>query len=202
MNLENNWKEWNDPQAAELEGLLQPATLKKRQPNGPLDKISASLVIYMGYGVLISLLYIYILVRYPQLPLFLTIGAVLAFNLWALFDAWKQYRSLQNTIAGETVLQEMERHYQTISRWIRLQKLTGLFIYPFAATGGFMLGGMLGSGRTISAFMSRPVVWVALGVTLLVLIPLCHALTRWMTKKSFGKHLGHLGEQIEKLKEE
>jgi hypothetical protein len=81
-----------------------------------------------------------------------------------------------------------------------MQEKVALFFYPIGAVGGFMMGGVIGSGKTIGEFMSKPVVLIALVIVLVTLIPACYYLAKWMNKKAFGDHLEKLKENINQLK--
>ncbi|MCG7859559.1 hypothetical protein MD537_21455, partial [Flavihumibacter sediminis] len=65
--------------------------------------------------------------------------------------------------------------------------------------GGYLSGGILGSGKTIEELMTKPIFVYALPVTMLVLIPICYWLAKWMFNKSFGKHLRSLEGIIHSL---
>jgi hypothetical protein len=66
-------------------------------------------------------------------------------------------------------------------------------------TGGFFLGGVIGSGKTVEGFMSKPLMWVILSICILVLTPLCYWLVKVMFKYSFGNHLQQLKANIDEL---
>jgi hypothetical protein len=59
-----------------------------------------------------------------------------------------------------------------------------------------MLGGMVGSGRSVSEFMGRPHMALLLGATIVVMTPVSYWLGKWMFKVSFGKVLGQVDEYI------
>ena len=98
--------------------------------------------------------------------------------------------------------QELKRHFDSISNWIRIQKRMVLFIYPISAASEFMLGGVIGSGKSVETFMNKPVVILALFITILILMPAASYTAKWLFKKSFGKHLDDLKENIDSLEEE
>jgi hypothetical protein len=63
-----------------------------------------------------------------------------------------------------------------------------------------MMGGVLGSGKTVGEFMSKPPVLIAFAIILVVLIPACYYLAKWMNRKAFGDHLEKLKANIDQLK--
>jgi hypothetical protein len=74
-----------------------------------------------------------------------------------------------------------------------------LWVYPFAATGGFMLGGTVGSEKTVEVFMGDYRVLIALAIMLVVLVPLSYWLAKWMTRVAFGKYVQQIKERIDEL---
>lgn len=65
-----------------------------------------------------------------------------------------------------------------------------------------MLGGFLGSGKSIDVIMQKPVMIIALLISIAILVPLCFYLARWMCKVAFGKYTEQLKRNIETLKSE
>lgn len=201
MSIEQNWKKLNEQSDDDLSSLLQPGQIKKLHSVNPLSKIKQLLLFSLVYTVLISGLYIWIMFAFPYWPIIICLLVVLAFNGWVSYTAWQQYKSLQPQVKTEQpLLQEMERHYSSIHQWMDVQMKTAKFVYPVAATGGFMLGGMLGSEKPIGVFMGKPIILIALVIVLIIIIPVCIWFAKWMFNKSFGKHLKVLKKNIDELK--
>lgn len=203
MNIEKNWNNINTSADDELSALLREDSLSKLSSNSPLEKIKGALIMNMIWVSLICLGYIFIITYFHFWQIQLLIGIVLAFTLWALYTAFIQYKKINTTVAsGNSLLQEMKRHHQSVTRWMKLQERIGLFIYPFSAAGGFLFGGVLNSGKSVEAFMSKPSVFVILFITIAVLVPAGYFGAKRMFKKGFGKHLDALNENIKALEEE
>lgn len=203
MSIEKNWKEINDYQDNDLANMLNPGRLQKLHSSNPLQKIKNLLFYSILWSVIISGGYIYIIIAYPFWPIILCIGIVLLFNCWVGYNAWQQYREILPPNHGKTsLLASLEKNYYGIKEWMRLQMKVAIFVYPIAAAGGFMLGGMMGSGKSIDYFMSKPVVLISLIITVLILVPICIYIAKWIFKKSFGKHLAHLKSNIDQLRNE
>lgn len=110
---------------------------------------------------------------------------------------------IDTTVSSDSsVLVELKRHYQSITDWLKTQQKVALLIYPISAAGGFMLGGALGSGKPVEIFMRMPSSLIALVIALIILVPACYYLAKWMFTYSFGKHLKALEENIKALEEE
>jgi hypothetical protein len=203
MSINKTWNKINDPQDDDLSSLLKVSRLSNISSHNPLEKIKNNLLLNMIWGVLICLLYVVIIFYFRIWQVQLCTVVVFLFSVWALYTAFLQYRNINSTVSAfNPVLEELKRHFQSITDWMNTQQRVALFIYPISAAGGFMLGGVSGSGKTVAAFMSKPRVWVALLIALAVLVPACWYLTKWMFKISFGKHMKALKANIDALEEE
>lgn len=203
MSIEKIWGSLNEKQDEDLTSLLKVTKLAKLSSHSPLEKIKKNLLINIIWGIVICLFYPFIFYHFPIWQVQISIIIVLIFSVWALFTAIVQYRKMKPEISfNKPLLEEMKRHHESIKSWTETQQKVTLFIYPISATGGFLLGGASGSGKSVEEFMSKPFVIVALIIALVVLVPACYYVTRWMFKLSFGKHLTALKENIKILEEQ
>jgi hypothetical protein len=200
MSIEKNWQNWDKQADADLSDLLQPGQLEKLHSSSPLKKIKFYLLVSMIWSVLIAAIYVYMMIQFPQWPVLLCIGVVLLFTLWAGYSSWQQYKSIDPYAGVGSLLSQMQKHYDGIHIWMKNQMKVAVFVYPVACTGGFMIGGMMGSGKSIAFFLSKPPVIAALLISIAVLVPVCIWFSKWMFKKSFGKHLDTLKKNIDALK--
>lgn len=196
-------KSWNDlkPEDQDWDNLVKVSLSKNREPLDPLFKLRRSLKMNIGYAILICILYI-AAITYFTLPVFrITMILMLGFTAWGFITAIREYKSIEPGIStNRSLLEDMERHYYSITHWIKTQERVALFFYPIGAVGGFIMGGVIGSGKTVDEFMSKPFVIIALIIILIVLVPACYYLAKWMNKKAFGDHLVKLKENIDQLK--
>lgn len=202
MSIENSWNQIDDQQDDDLSSMLQSPALSKLSSHNPLEKIRKNLLINMIWAFLICLLYIGVIIYFHIWQVQIPIFVVLIFTLWGLYSGYQIYGQIKTGVSTGPLLPELKRHHQTINTWIQTQQRVGLFIYPVSAAGGFMLGGVLGSGKPVEVFMSRPIVLIALAISIIVLVPACYYLARWMSNYSFGKHLNALQENIRELEAE
>ncbi len=202
MSIQNTWNETNHPQDDDLASLLQASRLSKMSSHNPLEKIKRNLLINMCWGVLICIFYLFLLFYFRVWQIQLCVVLVLFFSLWALYTAFVQYKRIHAAVLpGNNVLQELKRHYDSITEWMKIQQQVALFIYPVSATGGFMLGGISGSNKSVEVFMNKPGILLALCIALVILVPACWYVTKWMFNYSFGKHMKVLKENIQMLEE-
>ncbi|CAN5587402.1 hypothetical protein BH11BAC3_BH11BAC3_06950 [soil metagenome] len=202
MNIEEQWKDMQEQQDDDLNSMLKMPFISQLSSKDPLQKIKRNLLLHSIYGILIAGLYVIILVRFPFWQLLLCIGTVLLFTIWAAVKALLLYKKLSDNNNALSVLQQMEHHYTVIKKWMSLQQWVALVIYPISAAGGFMLGGFLGSGKPIEVFMQKPIIIIALVIVTAILVPICHWLAKWMSRKAFGRYAEALKQNIEAFKKE
>lgn len=199
MNIEDTWK--NMPPGDDLlPQLLEQNDVFRQSSKLPVNKLRYNLLIGMGWAVLITIVYVVLLSMLKYWQMYLSFGILIGFNLWILLDSYNLYRDI-GTITGLNLsLKEQLLHiYNDFERWRKIQLKAGLFIYPISAAAGFMLGGMIGSGKSIEFFLYRPVVLLILLVIIIILTPICHRLAKWLFKKSYGKYLLKMKDLIAEL---
>jgi hypothetical protein len=202
MNMEGQWKDMGEHQDKDLVSLLKMSKISKLPSKDPLAIIKRNLVINSMFGVAISGLYIFILVRFPFWQIIVCIGIVLLFTIWAIGNGFQLYKKIQSGNPANSVLQQMEEHYHNIKRWMTIQQWVGLIIYPISGAGGFMLGGYVGSGKPIDVIMQKPGMIISLLIVIVILVPCCFYLAKWMNRKAFGRYAEALKQNIEALKKE
>ena len=186
----------------EFESFLGSVQLQQLQSYNPLQKLSKTLLYNILFGGAICILYCVAIILVDALVIKAILAVLLVFSVWAVYSGYVIYRQfLPRVIVARPVLEEMERHYNTMTVWIKKQEITGLFFYPISAAGGFMMGGAAGSGKPIIEFMSNTYVLLLLLVLVAILEPICFYLVRYVNKLLFGVHLATLKRNIDLLKE-
>lgn len=167
---------------------------------GALETLKRNLLINLCFAYMISAGYILLLWWVDQPIVRSCIAITLLFNVWIMRDGHKLYAAIHPEVNGQNdLLTELKRHHTAINRWIKSQQQVALFIYPIALTGGFILGGMLGSGQDPAVFLFQKPVLIAYGIALVVCVPLCYWWAKWMSHHAFGKHLHRLKDYIDQL---
>lgn len=200
MNLQEQWKQMNRPDE-DLSSLIQKGVVAAPSKD-PLEKIKRNLLINSVWGLVIAAGYVLVLIKFPVWQVLVCIGIVFLFTLWAVAKTILLYREIKKPMPHNTLLQEMERHYQGIQSWMNVQEKAALLIYPVSAAGGFMIGGSLGAGKPIDIVMSKPIMLVSLVITIAILVPICIYLAKWLNKKAFGRYAAQLKQNIDNLKTE
>lgn len=200
MSFEEIWKKAGEGDN-DLSSLIKPG-LSRLPSKDPLVKLKRNLLGSSVLGVLIGAVYIFVMAKFPVWQVFLCIGIVFVFTIWASIESFLLYKEMRKKITDNNLLQELESRYHKIKKWMNVQQQVALFIYPVSGTGGFMIGGSVGAGKSITEVMQKPVIIIALLISLAVLVPLCYFLAKWMCKKAFGKYAEQLKKNIEILKSE
>lgn len=199
MDIENIWKQ-NSGGDEQLDRLLQQVQLEKLKSKLPLHKLKNTLVGGITWGMLITIGYAIIFFTTVQWQVRLSLLVVSLFNVWIMLGNWWLYKRINaNVDYSNNLKQELQKNYESLRRWWRMQEKASLFVYPVAVTGGFIFGGILASGKTVEDFLYRPKVLIGLSVSLVVLVPACYWLARWMFNYSYGRHLQKLKATIEEL---
>jgi len=186
--LEN--KEILNSEELELETFINNKCWEKGQSVSPLAKLRRGLIINTIWGVFISLLYVYILWAYRYPTVQVAILVVLAFTIWVIIGAYQILKETNNNqVADKPLLVLMKQYHSSIERWMRIQQRMALFIYPISITGGFLLGGVIGSGLSPEAFLGQPYIWLALVICIAILVPASYYLAKWLFKITFGTDL-------------
>ncbi len=199
MELEKIWGEMNE-KAGDQSRLPGQFPWERDKSLHPLVQVRRNLLKTNVSGILISLGYIVLMVWYPVWPLLLGFSIVLVFNTVFIYQGIVLRRGLPATVdPSHSMLAEMKIQYAAIQKWVNNQMYAARFVYPVAAATGFMLGGMLGSGKPLEALFVKPVFPI---VMLVSMVAFAFA-GLWLAKKLFqiayGKHLEGLQQNIDIL---
>ena len=203
MSIEEQWADLKPENDTDFSALLKKGGFNKLVSSNPAEKIRKNLLIHVGWAIIIALLYLYLIfaISYWQIQVILVI--MILFSVWAIWTALQQYKKLENiSLAASPLLTELKFQYGSLINWMKTQEKIGLFFYPLSAAGGFMLGGIKGSGKSLAVLLSHPAfVWTMI-IAAVLAIPACFYLAKWMFKMSFGKLLNQMKRNIEHLEAE
>ena len=199
MNLENTWLQGGGSDN-DLNKMLQREDLYKLHSNLPLEKLKSNLLVAVMWAGIITAFYVAVLVFVNIWQVHVALITLCLFNIWIAVDSWKLYKKMDQDISATNSLkEELQKNYSGFQRWWRIQERLGLFVYPIGAAGGFIVGGVWGSGKSVEGFLYNPKMLLILGITILILVPLCHYGAKWMFNNAYGKHLKKLKLLIDEL---
>lgn len=202
MSAEINWKQW-EPGDKALEELLQPARLHRLHSKNPLIDLKRQLLYSMFWAVAITIGYFFLFPYITSVWVVAGLVIMILFNLFLLYTTIRLYQRVQPNISPKAnLLEELFRHEAEFKKWWDVQRRVALFVYPVAVSAGFVFGGMMGSGKTVTQLFAKPLFSWVLVICIVVMVPLCFKFAQWMFEKSFGKHLKILRENINELSQD
>ena len=200
MDLKEIWKA-TEASSAKLPEISSIDQLNNKGLKNPLKQAKKMLGKNIMWSVVIGIIYIPILFVYPFWQILLFIGITLFFTAWVGYTGFQLYKSIETNVTANNLLSELKRVVYTLEEWIRIQCKVAIFIYPISITGGYFLGGIIRSGKSVNEFINRPVVIYALIITIIVLTPTCYYLSKWMFNYLFGNAIKHMKKLIDELTE-
>jgi len=200
MSIEKTWKDIDEQSDEALAALLKPMVLERLQSKNPLATIKKNMLINSIWAVLIAVGYLLIVIYFPFWQTRICIGFLFLFTSWAAFSTFQEYKNIELNSAGNSVLDELEKHHANISKWMHQQKRAGIIIYPISAVGGFLLGGTVGSGKSVDEIMMKPAMLIGLPIVTAILAPCGFYLAKFLSHRAFGRHLEVLRRNIDDLK--
>lgn len=203
MDWEKTWKQLESGNKDELESYFKSGKPLKNTGRHPLQQIRRSLMITSVWGIVISAGYVFLMFKFPFWQILLGFSIVLIFNIYSVVKGLQLRTSIPSNISGDSsLLAEMERQYKAVTDWIRAHKMTAIFVYPVAAATGFMLGGVLGSGKPLDLLFTRNFFWISLIISAIAMTPVAYYLSKLMVRVTYDKHLKKLKENIDELKKQ
>lgn len=201
MDLQEIWKstEAND---ALLGQLLQQRSFLRQRSKGPLQKLRRNLSINLSFAAIITLVYALLIFFFPLWQVQLALCIVSAFNIWIMVTGYRLYQSIDPDLGHDNVLETLKTHYQNFQAWFRQQMRVSLFIYPVAFTGGYLLGGALGSGKPINEFFLHKLVYWVFFIGMIVMTIGGYYLARYLNRVAFGKYVDQLKASIDELEQD
>jgi hypothetical protein len=199
MDIQNVWQQ-SSGSDDELNRMLQQNDFSNVQSKLPLGKLKKNLLIGIIWAAVITAVYIALFFFVNIWQVYVALGTLILFNIWIAVDSLKLYKSINVNISAKNSLkEELQKNYIGFQRWWTLQQRASLFVYPVALTGGFILGGFLGSDKPVESFLYNPKMLSILGITMLIVMPLCYFGAKWMFNYAYGKHLKKLESTIDEL---
>ena len=199
MNIENVWQQAGGSDET-LNKMLQNSAFGNLHSKLPLNKLKKTLYIGMIWAVMITTAYVTLFFIVNIWQVYIALATLIFFNIWISVDGWKLYKNINVNISSTNSLkEELQKNDSDFQRWWRIQERLGLFVYPIGGAGGFILGAVWGSGKTVEAFLYNPKMLSILGVIILILVPLGYYVAKWMFNAAYGKHLKKLKLLIDEL---
>jgi len=169
-----------------------------KKSNGTMQalrkKVLIKLILCLFFTVLLA---VYIPFAYPLPSQLLLLLLLIAYLLGDILF-YQEYKILGREIdMNKDLLLSMKTVRNRIKKANKYEELIDLILYPFSFTAGFITG--LTFEDQNRAYMVDSKDWIALIIAIIIFTPLGHWLAKWMNKRSFGKYLNRLEENITQL---
>ncbi len=198
MDLKEFWKPKED-------GPDKPLAFDKNKLSSclnPMCVLKRNIMYNFYIGVVIMGLWVYLIYVFPQWPIRLCFALIASITTYMLWDTYKIFKGIRTECTEEIkLLSELQDHCNKIEKWMKNSSILGLLMYPFSITGGFLIGGIEGSGLTVEGFIASTKAQYALIIAIIVLTPLSYLLARWMNHVAFGKHLKKIKNMVVELED-
>jgi len=193
MDLQETWNRLeHDKLNKPVLGIISVSKKSKH----PVQKLIDLFKITLGFSVVFEIGFIYLLIimTQPIVKLFLVIMIIV--YLFFFFLNLKILKNIQRTFRLDLNLKTtLKQVYDNTQSTLSFQRKSSIFIYPLAATAGFLMG--LAAEKDAALMMQKWQVQIILLIAIAVLTPSCYYLARWMEKVSYGKYLNQLQSLIE-----
>ncbi|MGB3183903.1 MAG: hypothetical protein WBB45_21095 [Cyclobacteriaceae bacterium] len=111
---------------------------------------------------------------------------------------YMEYKDLKKGVTMDmNLLSGLRQYRDRVRKVLKYEERAGIAIYPVAIVAGLYVGAAAGNPDAILFSDTRSI--IILGAVIVVLVPACYYLARWMNKVSFGKLLDELDENIQRL---
>lgn len=200
MDLQEIWKS-TEADDALLGQLLQQRSFLRQRSKGPLQKLRRNLSVNLTFAAVITLGYALLIFYFAWWQVQLALCIVSAFNIWIMVTGYRLYQTIDPDLSHDNVLETLKTHYQNFQAWFRQQMRVSLFIYPIAFSGGYLLGGALGSGKPIEVFFSHQLVYWVFFIGMVVMTIGGYYLGRYLNRVAFGKYVDQLKATIDELEQ-
>lgn len=197
MDLHKIWADWQDTQAPSDIPIVN---YQRGAAHSPIAAIRRGLLFnsIITAFFLVAAIGLIILYEHPYVRVCLIVLGL--GYLSALLYTLHLYRHLpgQLPLDGQ-LLPTLRQYHRIVSRWLRINERVALWFYPVSVVAGFLIG--LSIVRPVEAALQDRIVVFALIASLIILVPVSHWISRWMSRLAFGQYLGQLEDHIAVLEE-
>lgn len=200
MDLREAWKK------LEEEHLEKPSIWKavehpeKSRSKHPVIRLKKSLETTLVFAVVFLLMFVVLIFLFDPWLVKLFIGIVIGAYVFFTWYNYITYLNLklqwQKALEG-SLKAALQNIHSVVYKSIRFQEKASLFIYPFSAIAGFMMG--LSIHQNFEEDIRDTRIIVIMFIVAAVLTPLCYYLAKWMYKISYDKYLNQLQSLIHEI---
>lgn len=198
MDLREVWKKLDQEKLSQP---IQDIHPNKRLSKHPVTKLIQSFQIGLGFIVVFEALFVYLFFIFAQPIVKLGIGVIIILYILFFIMNYRTLKRISRQNKLDQNLKETLTNIHTVAQnTLSFQLKISWAVFPLCVTAGFLVG--LSLKADAATMLVKPVIYLTLIGTTIVVTPLCYWLTNAMTKISYGKYLRQLEELIQQLKED
>ena len=202
MSIEKMWKEL-EADDVDLKDVFYNQDFKTTTSLNPIITLKQTIGISIVLAIIVNVLYLIPLFLISLWTFRLALIIIIVANIWITIRSWHLYQSIETRISPSVPLKkQLQMTLDNIKKWWRLQQKISLIVFPIAVVGGYTLGLVIGSGKSLQTFIANPYTWVKLGIAIIVISIFGFWLINKAFKKAYGKHLEALEENLRQLNEQ
>ncbi|MBX2914019.1 MAG: hypothetical protein KF856_01975 [Cyclobacteriaceae bacterium] len=195
MDLKEVWKK------LEQEKLTQPvagAGEIYKTSKHPVQKLINSFKMALGFVVLFELAFTYLAIIAPQPVVKVAMVLMMIVYIFYFVANYKTLQHIKTTFRmDQNLTHTLQSIYDNTQQSLKFQRRSALFIYPLAATCGFLFG--LSMERNVVEVLNNRWVWISLVISIAVLTPLSYFVAVQLERISYGRYLNQLRTLIHQL---
>jgi hypothetical protein len=198
MNLSDNWNRLNVTHNNEIESLLSISLLQKVASKSPLSLLKKNLFASFLWCTIISLFYSIIILKTSFWYIQYCLAVPLFFTISGAFSCYKLYKSIGYSLELP-VVSNLKNNLKNILLCKKNNEKLALFVYPFCAIGGFLLGLEFTSHQPLEELLGSTKIIIIFIVSSLLFVILGYNLAKWMFAKAYGESILQLQNNINLL---
>lgn len=196
MELESIWKKL---EAEKLE-VVQPTRLVEWPPRTkhPVKKLERAFLTALLFSAFFEGIFVYLFTDFSHILVRSFLALVIIAYVFFFVINYRVYRDIRKEVDFSKDLHTtLSTIYTKVDQALRFQRRAALYIYPVAASTGFLVG--FASEKNPDRVLQEPwLMAVMIGVSIL-LTPAGYYLARWMEKVSYEKYCEQLKSLIAEL---
>ncbi len=196
MELQQLWKKLEQDK---LE-VVKATTLAEWPPKSkhPVRKLEQAFLAALLFVVFFEGAFIYLFLQFthPLVRAFLLL-VILCYVFFFVVN-YKVYKEIRQKLDfSDNLYQTLTHIYHKVDTSLRFQRRAAIFIYPIAASAGFLMG--FATEKDPTQVIEEPKLLLAMVAASAILTPLGYWLARVMEKYSYGKYCTQLKELIKQM---
>ncbi len=188
MNLKEAWKK------LEQEKLSQPVAGSDeiyKTSKHPVQKLIRSFQIALGFVVLFEAAFAYLAVVMPQPIVKAAMVLMMVVYIFYFITNYQTLSHIKKTFRMDQNLSyTLQSIYDNTRQSLKFQRRSALFIYPLAATCGFLFG--ISVERDVVEVLQNKSTWITLLITSAILTPISYYVAIQLERVGYGRYLDQL----------